>query len=181
MEWHVTLLTNEFALGIFPLSLSICLAIPPLWLPCLIKFRADYIFSSSRYDGVNHWIGNTELDETGQTKRRNCKACLEAKKKDAKCRFICKKCNVPLHVNCFEGSDVNYCVVSLSLSLSLSLSPSLSLSLSRSRSLHYHCYCHLVSVPCNPYFIMSRMSITNSTTQQFCESIILHSRNSGIL
>ena len=57
---------------------------------------------SSRYDGLQHWLTGTELDDKGTARRRNCKACHEAGKKDAKAVFMCKKCNVPLHVNCFE-------------------------------------------------------------------------------
>ena len=49
---------------------------------------------------MNHWIGNTV--------RRNCKSCTEEKKYNMKASYICKKCNVPLHVNCFEESIVFY-------------------------------------------------------------------------
>ena len=55
-----------------------------------------------RYDGLNHWPVNTELDDKGKHKRRNCKKCAEDKKADAKTLFICEKCKVPLHIQCFK-------------------------------------------------------------------------------
>lgn len=58
--------------------------------------------ASSRFDGLNHWIVNTDLDAQGKPKRRNCKNCSLKKKPDMKAAYICEKCNVPLHVNCFK-------------------------------------------------------------------------------
>ena len=52
-----------------------------------------------QYDGMNHWIGQLE---DGKKKRRNCKVCYQLLKKEMKTPYFCKKCNVALHVLCFE-------------------------------------------------------------------------------
>lgn len=59
-----------------------------------------------RYDGLNHWIQNTEEDANGKPRRRNCKKCSLDGRHDAKTLFMCEKCKVPLHANCFKESVV---------------------------------------------------------------------------
>ena len=56
----------------------------------------------TRFDLFNHWPVHNELDENDKPRRRNCKMCLENKKVDQKSTFMCTKCNIPLHINCFE-------------------------------------------------------------------------------
>ena len=60
------------------------------------------ISAGSRFDGLNHWITSTAEAATGKSSRRNCKQCHLEGKKEAKAVFICRKCDVPLHVQCFE-------------------------------------------------------------------------------
>jgi len=55
-----------------------------------------------RYDGLNHWPASTELDKDEKPKRLNCRLCYEKEKKALKVAHLCKKCNVPLHITCFE-------------------------------------------------------------------------------
>lgn len=52
---------------------------------------------------MDHWIIHTQPDAKGKPSRRNCKKCLEDKKADAKTHFMCEKCEVPLHTNCFKA------------------------------------------------------------------------------
>jgi hypothetical protein len=59
-----------------------------------------------RFDGKNHWIVSTELDQKGQAKRRNCKQCTLEGKKDLKSVNMCEKCEMPLHVHCFKKYHV---------------------------------------------------------------------------
>ena len=59
-----------------------------------------------RFDGKNHWIVSTELDQKGQAKRRNCKQCTLEGKKDLKSVNMCEKCKMPLHVHCFKKYHV---------------------------------------------------------------------------
>lgn len=55
-----------------------------------------------RYDRLDHLIVAIPVDEKGKQPRRNCKKCSEEGKKDAKCVFLCEKCQIPLHVQCFK-------------------------------------------------------------------------------
>lgn len=56
----------------------------------------------ARFDGNQHWIVSTELDQKEQPKRRNCKQCALEGKKDLKSVNMCEKCQVPLHTHCFK-------------------------------------------------------------------------------
>lgn len=70
--------------------------------PYFIK-RAPSIQSLNvRFDGMNHWMVNTENDKQGKPSRRNCKQCCLEGRKDAKSQFVCEKCQVPLHIQCFK-------------------------------------------------------------------------------
>jgi hypothetical protein len=40
--------------------------------------------AEARFDGLNHWIVPTELDQKQQPKRRNCKQCALEGKRDLK-------------------------------------------------------------------------------------------------
>ena len=55
----------------------------------------------ARFDGLNHWIANTEL-VGGKPRRRNCKQCANEGKADMKTVLLCEKCLVPLHTHCFK-------------------------------------------------------------------------------
>ncbi len=67
----------------------------------------------ARFDGLNHWIVPTKLDQKQQPKRRNCKQCALEGKRDLKSVNMCEKCEVPLHVHCFK--ERIFVVVRLSL------------------------------------------------------------------
>ena len=60
----------------------------------------------ARFDGLNHSMVGTELDDAGKNKRRNCRYCALQKKPDMKSVFVCEKCKVPLHINCFKPYHV---------------------------------------------------------------------------
>jgi hypothetical protein len=57
---------------------------------------------TSRHDGLDHWIVQTENDKHGKPSRRNCKQCHMDGKKEMKATFKCEKCDAPLHVLCFK-------------------------------------------------------------------------------
>jgi hypothetical protein len=67
--------------------------------------------SSTRFDGMNHWIVGTEKDKNGKPSRRNCKQCHLEGKKEMKTVNVCEKCDAPLHTACFKegfGFIVNF-------------------------------------------------------------------------
>ena len=45
-----------------------------------------------RFDGSNHWIISTELDDQGKEVRKNCKQCYLLGKRNIKASFKCEKC-----------------------------------------------------------------------------------------
>ena len=71
--------------------------------PYVIRKQPSLQAEHRRFDGLNHWITSTEKDKTGKPSRRNCKQCCLKGKKDAKCLFMCEKCEVPLHTHCFKA------------------------------------------------------------------------------
>jgi hypothetical protein len=48
--------------------------------------------AEARFDGLNHWIVPTELDQKQQPKRRNWNQCALEGKRDLKLVNIYKKC-----------------------------------------------------------------------------------------
>jgi hypothetical protein len=48
--------------------------------------------TEARFDGLNHWIVPTELDQKQQPKRRNCNQCALEGQRDLKLVNIYKKC-----------------------------------------------------------------------------------------
>ena len=83
--------------------------------PPQFKKRPSVVSPLTRWDGLNHWICGTELDHGGRAKRRNCKQCTNEGRKDNKTVFMCEKCSVPLHTNCFK--DRIHCIYYLTISL----------------------------------------------------------------
>ena len=59
--------------------------------------------TSTRYDGMNHWIEPAKHPKTGKAWRRNCRRCYEILTAEKKSSFACEKCKVPLHVDCFKA------------------------------------------------------------------------------
>lgn len=55
-----------------------------------------------RFDRTDHWIRTTEVHTKGKVSRRNCKMCHLNGKKEMKSTYMCSKCDVGLHVFCFE-------------------------------------------------------------------------------
>lgn len=61
----------------------------------------------TRFDGLNHWIGNTG-EVGGKPQRRNCRQCHIEGKRDMKTILLCEKCMVPLHTHCFKEKILCY-------------------------------------------------------------------------
>ncbi len=70
--------------------------------PPQFRRRPSSVSPDIRLDGLNHWICGTEVGNGGYAKRRNCKQCTKEGRKDNKTVFMCEKCAVPLHTNCFK-------------------------------------------------------------------------------
>ena len=66
--------------------------------------RSLTLAEDARYDQMGHWPANTETDGSGNFKRLNCRHCYEKEKAALKVAHRCKKCNVALHIKCFEES-----------------------------------------------------------------------------
>ena len=62
-----------------------------------------------RFDGFNHRITSTELDEQRTAVRKSCKQCYLLEKRGMKASFKCEKCGVPLHALCFKDNFKNCC------------------------------------------------------------------------
>ena len=54
-----------------------------------------------RYDGLNHYLIKMEENKVGV-----CKNCREKENRKARSRFLCEKCNVPLHPECHKSYHI---------------------------------------------------------------------------
>ncbi len=70
--------------------------------PLQFRRRPSLVSPNVRLVGLNHWICGTEAGNGRQDKSRNCKQCTKEGCKDNKTVFMCEKCAVPLHTNCFK-------------------------------------------------------------------------------
>ena len=72
------------------------------YLPNYLTTLLPYPPCIYRYDRLDHWITETDLNKHGKRTTRNCQICLEIGKRYAKAMNMCPKCNVPLHSRCFK-------------------------------------------------------------------------------